>query len=682
VRPRRFAPRLAALGALAATLLGAAIGIVIVRAPLLQGLEQSTLAARFALRSDAPPAGVAVVAIDDRSFAMLQHPWPFPRSWDGRVLEQLHRAGARAVFFDVQFTEPTTPTQDGALFDALGQTGGATLATTETDGHGHSNVLGGDANLALVDSRAAASVFPVDQGGVIDRVPYELDRLPTAAVVVAQRLHKHAEARSLFGGDGAYIDYQGPPGTFPTLSFADILRGHFAPAAVRGKVIVIGATSPTLQDLHATPTASNELMSGAEIQANAIWTVLHGVPLRPAPDAVGIMLIMLASLMAPLVRFRRSVTAVAVATPLAAVTYLAGAQLAFDAGVVVPVVGPLAALGLSAAATLLASHLLVTCELHATQFEIVQRLGRAAEARDGATGRHLERMTVLCEQLAKAAGLPRRQARVLRRASALHDVGKIAIPDTILLHPGIFEPHERAIMTTHANLGAQMLAGSSTSLIQMAEILALTHHEHWDGTGYPAGLAGEDIPIEGRICAICDVFDALISRRRYKPGWTFEAAVAEIERGSGSHFDPRLTKLFLEIAPRLYRDLGSEVDDPGIPTPEPGDDPGNEPSSRSGATHPSGTHARSLALRRVGAASGEAREERDLGLMPGRQGLGADPDLLDDPAADLEDDSRGSTRRQVPIVQADAERAAELEMFAGGGDARAGADALDRIVGA
>jgi HD-GYP domain-containing protein (c-di-GMP phosphodiesterase class II) len=560
VRPRRFAPRAAALGALAATLLGAAIGIVIMRAPLLGGLEQSTLAARFALRSAAPPAGVAVVAIDDRSFSALRHGWPFPRSWHGRVLEQLYRAGARAVFYNVQFTEPTTPAEDGALFDALGRTGGATLATTETDGHGHSNVLGGDANLALVHSQAAASAFRVDQGGVIDRLPYELDGLPTAAVVVAKRLQGHIPSRALFGGGGAYIDYQGPPGTFPTLSFADVLRGRVAPGAVRGKVVVIGATSPTLQDLYATPAASDELMSGTEIQANAIWTVLHGIPLRSPPDFVVIMLVILASLMAPLVRYRRSVAAVALATPLAAVTYLASAQLAFNAGVVVPVVGPLAALALSAAATLVASHLLVTYELHATQFEIVQRLGRAAEARDGATGRHLERMTLLCEQLAKAAGLRRRQARLLRRASALHDVGKIAIPDAVLLHPGIFEPHEREIMTTHATLGAQMLAGSSTSLIQMAEILAITHHEHWDGTGYPAGLAGEEIPLEGRICAICDVFDALISHRRYKPTWTLEAALAEIERGSGSQFDPRLTKLFSQIAPRLYSELATQLD--------------------------------------------------------------------------------------------------------------------------
>ena len=552
---RRFAPRATALGVLAAALLGAGVGLAIVLVPLLGPVEQDTLAARFALRADGHPTEVAIVAVDDRSFAVLRHRWPFPRSWDGRVLEQLHRAGARAVFYDVQFTEPTTPAQDGALFDALGHTGGATLATTQTDGHGHTDVLGGDANLAAVHSRAAVSAFPVDSGGLIDRVPYEYGGVPTAAVAVATRLYGRPPARSLFAGGGAPIDYQGPPGTFPTLSFADVMRGRFDPAAVRGKVIVVGATSPSLQDMHATPLASHELMSGPEIQADAIWTVMHDVPLRPAPAAADVLLVLLAALLAPVVRLRRSAAAAAVAAPLAAATYLLGAQLAFDAGIVVPVVGPLVALATAAVATLLVSHLLVTRELHATQLEIVQRLGRAAESRDGSTGRHLERMAFMCERLALAAGLSRRHARLLRRASALHDVGKIAIPDQILLKAGTFQPHERDIMNTHARLGALMLGGSSTSLVQMAETIALTHHERWDGMGYPAGLAGEEIPLPGRICAICDVFDALISRRRYKAAWSFETTLAQIERGAGREFDPHLVRLFLEIAPRLYRQL-------------------------------------------------------------------------------------------------------------------------------
>jgi putative two-component system response regulator len=236
---------------------------------------------------------------------------------------------------------------------------------------------------------------------------------------------------------------------------------------------------------------------------------------------------------------------------------------------------------------------LVAAEQHnrtPARIECEQRANMTADR--SATGRHLERMPLLCGHLAHAAGLGRRQARLLRRASALHDLGKIAIPDKVLLKPGKFEPHERKVMCTHAALGAQMLAGSSTSLMQMAEVIALTHHERWDGTGYPAGLAGEDIPLEGRICAICDVFDALISHRRYKASWTLEAALAEIERGSGSHFDPRLTKLFLRIAPRMYGELATQVD-LGIATLEPGDDPGNghaAPDAQEQA-HPSHTLA-------------------------------------------------------------------------------------------
>jgi CHASE2 domain-containing sensor protein len=561
VRLRRFAPRASAVGALAAATLGTAVGLAIVYGNLFGGLEQQTLAARFALRPPQHPNGVAIVSIDARSFKELRHRWPFPRSWHGRVLEELKRAGARAVFYDVQFTEPTTPSQDGALFDALGRTGGAVLATTETDGHGHSSVLGGDANLRTVQSQAAASDFPVGVGGMITRVPFQLSGLPTPAILLAERLNGASPDRSLFSGGGAYIDYQGAPGTFPTVSFADVMRGHFPREAVRGKVIVVGATAPSLQDLHATPVDTHSLMSGAEVQANAIWTVLHDAPLQPPPPGIIVAVILLAALSAAMVRLGQSVVVVAAAGFLVTVIFLVGVQLAFDAGVVVPVVGTLGALLTSAAAAVLASHLLMTRELHATQLEIVQRLGRAAESRDGATGRHLERIGFLAERLALVAGLSRREAKLLRQASALHDVGKIGIPDHVLLKTGRFTDSERAIMLTHTTRGARLLAGSSTSLVQMAEIIALTHHERWDGTGYPAGLAGEDIPLPGRICAICDVFDALVSKRPYKEAWTVDAALAEIEHTAGSHFDPRLAALFLRIAPRLYAELSAQPHD-------------------------------------------------------------------------------------------------------------------------
>jgi CHASE2 domain-containing sensor protein len=559
-KARPFAPRRSALAAVAASLVGVGVGLAVVFAPLLGGLEQQTLGPRFSLRSTPRPNDLAVVAIDDRSFALLRHPWPFPRSWHGRVLEQLHRAGARAIFYDVQFTEPSTPSEDGALFDALGRTGGAVLATTDTDGYGHTNVLGGDANLARATSRAAASAFPVDTGGVIDRVPYELGGLTTAAVSIATRLDGRLPRRSLFDGGGAYIDYRGGPSTFRTVSFADVLEGKFAANAFRGKVVVVGATSPTLQDQHATPVASHSLMSGPEVQANAIWTVLHGVPLRPLPIGWDVILVLLAAALAPLTRLRRSVGGLVLLVFIAVAGYLILDQALFDAGFIAPVVGPLAALAAAALATVLASHVLVNAELRATQLEVVQRLARAAESRDEEIGRHLDRMSFLCEQLALAAGLGRRDAKLLRQASALHDVGKIGIPDEVLMKPSRLDDRERDVMKTHADLGASMLAGSSTRLLQLAEVVALTHHERWDGKGYPNGLSAEAIPLAGRICAICDVFDALLSRRRYKEQWSLGAALHELERGAGSQFDPHLTKLFIEIAPRLYRELARTVD--------------------------------------------------------------------------------------------------------------------------
>ncbi len=557
---RRFAPRARLVAAASAAVIGLVVGLLITLTPALGSLKEQTLSARFSVRGAAHPRGIVVVGIDDRSFALLRQRWPFPRSWHGRVLEELHRAGARAVFYDVQFTEPTTPAQDMALYNALGDTGGAVLATTETDGHGHTNVLGGDANLRQVGSRAAMALYPVSAGGVFARIPYALGGLPTAAVVVTQRVLGHAPARSQFGSSGAYVDFQGPPGTVPTLSFADVLEGHFPAAAVRGKVVVVGATSPTLQDVHATPAASNALMTGPEIQANAIWTVLHGLPLRAPSTALAILLVVLMALVAPLARLLRSVTTVAWVTVIGALGFAAAAQLAFDGGVVIEVLGPLAALLSAAVATLLGSHVIVTRELRATQFEIVHRLGRAAESRDGETGRHLERMAFMCERLALALGLGRRNARLLRQATALHDVGKIAIPDTVLLKRGAFNQHERDVMSQHAAIGARMLGGSSTSLIQLAETIALTHHERWDGTGYPSGLTGEEIPLAGRICALCDVFDALISRRRYKERWSLEATLSELENSAGTHFDPELTRAFLRIAPKLYRELIARVD--------------------------------------------------------------------------------------------------------------------------
>jgi len=190
-------------------------------------------------------------------------------------------------------------------------------------------------------------------------------------------------------------------------------------------------------------------------------------------------------------------------------------------------------------------------ELETARLEIIRRLGRAAEYRDNETGMHIIRMSKSCQSLALAAGLGDEFADCILKASPMHDVGKIGIPDDILLKPGKLNPDEWEIMKTHATIGGDIIGEFESSLMKMARVIALTHHEKWDGTGYPNGLSGEDIPIEGRVSAICDVFDALTSVRPYKEAWPVEDAVAFISEQSGRHFDPELLKTFVNILPRI-----------------------------------------------------------------------------------------------------------------------------------
>jgi putative two-component system response regulator len=164
-------------------------------------------------------------------------------------------------------------------------------------------------------------------------------------------------------------------------------------------------------------------------------------------------------------------------------------------------------------------------------------------------------MSRLTHRLALAAGMDRERAEMLLEASALHDIGKIGIPDRVLLKPGKLDADEWELMKTHTTIGAQLLQGSGSEVVQMAERIALTHHERWDGKGYPHGLSGEDIPFESRICTIADVFDALVSERPYKGAWPVSDALAEVARMSGSAFEPWLVDVFLR---EVARDLDGD----------------------------------------------------------------------------------------------------------------------------
>lgn len=194
-----------------------------------------------------------------------------------------------------------------------------------------------------------------------------------------------------------------------------------------------------------------------------------------------------------------------------------------------------------------------TAELQRSRVDVIQRLGYAAECRDTETGMHIIRMSHMAKLLAQEIGLSQEECELIFSTSPLHDVGKIAIPDQILLKQGPLTPEEWKIMRMHAEIGGDILSGGDSAFLKMAELIARTHHERWDGSGYPKGLKAEEIPLVGRICSICDVFDALTTDRPYKRAWSFDEAMGEIKKLSGIHFDPEIVKAFIKILPKIQK---------------------------------------------------------------------------------------------------------------------------------
>ncbi|NOR51986.1 MAG: response regulator, partial [Gammaproteobacteria bacterium] len=194
-----------------------------------------------------------------------------------------------------------------------------------------------------------------------------------------------------------------------------------------------------------------------------------------------------------------------------------------------------------------------TAKLRLSQMDVVERLGRAAEYRDEETGNHVLRVGHISLLLAQGLGWSEENCELILNASMMHDIGKIGIPDNILLKSGKLEPHEWEIMKSHVTIGAKLLSKGDSELMQMAHDIVLTHHEKWDGSGYPSGLTGEAIPQAGRIAALADVVDALTSHRPYKKAWPIEKAVEQITESSGIHFDPELVEVFLEKLPNILK---------------------------------------------------------------------------------------------------------------------------------
>jgi adenylate cyclase len=350
---------------LVVALLAAAVGVVFYATGLMRSLEAQSVDARFSVRgTQSRPSEIIIVGINDQTSNELpKQRWPYPRSLEGRVIENLTKAGAKAIAVDIQFTSETTPKQDNWLVEAVEHAPGVVLSTTEVNKRGESRIFGGEEVVHEAHARAGDTVVPIEAGGTTRKMFYEVGGLTSFPVVAAEEATGEPISPSEFESDGkAWIDFRGPPGTFREVSFSRVLRGKIPASAFRGKTVVIGATATSLQDQHATSTSGEELMPGPEVQASSIWTAIHGFPLSSSATVLDLLLILLfaiapAALSLPL----RPPLALGGAVVLG-LLYALVTQLAFDGGTILPVVYPLLALVLSALGALAVNYLLTSFE--------------------------------------------------------------------------------------------------------------------------------------------------------------------------------------------------------------------------------------------------------------------------------------------------------------------------------
>jgi adenylate cyclase len=347
-------------------LLASGLGCLAYATHVLRRPELQTIDARFAIRGTLGKrvAGLVVVGIDNTTFSDFnrQHlfaQWPFPRRYHARVIEQLHRAGAKVIAFDVQFTEPTDTTDDNALVEAVGHAGKMVLATTQVGPHGTTDVLGGDEVLHQLGARAANTNLIPDSDGVLRNMRYSIDGLKSFPVAVAEADTARPVRASRFGGARrpVPIDYAGPPGTVPSISYSRVYNGQFPRGFFAGKIVIVGATAESLQDVHQTPTSGSAPMAGAEILANATATVLGGIPLREAPGWLNIALIVILGCAAPLSSVRMPALRSLLGSLALGALVAVAIQLAFNNGWIIAFTYPLAALLIAALGTLAVIYL-------------------------------------------------------------------------------------------------------------------------------------------------------------------------------------------------------------------------------------------------------------------------------------------------------------------------------------
>ncbi len=389
-------------------MLAAGTAVLLELTHALRGAELSTVSTRFAVRGERPaPKDVVVVGIDDVSFDVLNERFPFSRRTFARALTKVSADHPRAIAYDVQFTEQSNDAAaDNALILALRKARNVVLSTTEVGAKGTTKVLGGIEGQRFGRVTVGNGLLPEDNAGKLRRIPFAVDGLPTLSVATVERAGGRID-RGKLAGDGAWIDYSGPPGHIRTVSFSSAVRGRFAPGTFRDKLVVIGATAPSLQDRHATSWPAGA-MAGPEIHANAIATLMRGTPLRATGVLVALVIALVLALLAPLLSLAlRPWRALGIAA-VAGVLYAVAVQLAFGGGLILPLIVPLVGLAVGFIGALLVHWLTATFERAQTRdlfarfvpdSVVSQVLDRADSEEDVRLGGELLCATVLFSDL-------------------------------------------------------------------------------------------------------------------------------------------------------------------------------------------------------------------------------------------------------------------------------------------
>jgi adenylate cyclase len=350
----------------AVALAAVAIAVLCYATGVSHDTELSTVDTRFSIRGDEEPRDdIVLVLIDDVTADELDIRFPYPRSLHGRVIDAIDAGGAKAIAYDVEFREQTEPREDNALITAVARAGPdrVVLADTQPNEQGESGVFGGQAVLDQIGARAGNTQISEDSDGVRRRLPFSVGGLEMFPLVTAETAEGEQIDQDDLGGESAWIDFAGPAGTYPSVSFSKVLNGEVDPAFFTDKIVVVGASDPSLKDISKTSTAGgDDPMSGPETEANGTATALEGFPLQSIPLGFDLLLIILMGLVAPAASYRLpTLRANALALGTGAL-YLVAAQLAFNGGHIWPVVYPLLALALGVVGSLAVNYLLEAFE--------------------------------------------------------------------------------------------------------------------------------------------------------------------------------------------------------------------------------------------------------------------------------------------------------------------------------